>query len=392
MTNINWRWLVLWLFVLFSCQQVQAASINGKVIEINDGDEFTISNLNRPVRIKLIGMDAPEKDQAFGAAAKQHLFDLIYDKYVSVEYAGIGQHSSLIGRVLLNDMDVSAQMIRDGAAWFDVNARGLLSETQRQVYSQSEQAARNEKRGLWQADDPIAPWDFVKGVALNKNPVASLATVPVRQVKRDRPTPELNSVSLISTGSAVAQPLAALGDMSWSDGSIARSWRHFQATGTAFSAVLPEGGKQMVKSVPFGDQMISVNYYLVRDGDSIYELVWMAGPFLGETDSAAIDSASDGFIRGVTSGFGNAGGGSFQCEPSAQRNISSAGYAGREFDLTKCTVPGMTRIYTKVVGNERQIYAGLVFYKEEDDNVTRFLKSLSVNARKVDGPKSKETK
>src|SRR6185436_20017335 len=95
-----------------------ASSLTGKVIEVNDGDEITVSNLNRPVRIKLLAIDAPEKDQAFGAAAKQHLFDLVYDKFVTVEYSGIGEHSSLLGRVvlILNNSDICAQMIRDGAA------------------------------------------------------------------------------------------------------------------------------------------------------------------------------------------------------------------------------------------------------------------------------------
>jgi endonuclease YncB( thermonuclease family) len=146
-----------------TAEGIQAAPLFGKVIEINDGDTITIFNLNRPVRVRLMGIDAPEKNQSFGDVAKQHLSDLIYDKFVSVEYSGLGQNGSLIGRVLINDLDVGAQMIRDGVAWYDPSYKNRLTDAEREVYIQSEQAARIEKRGLWQADHPTPPWEFVKG-------------------------------------------------------------------------------------------------------------------------------------------------------------------------------------------------------------------------------------
>ena len=65
------------LFCVRSCCTVNAASLFGKVIEVNSGDVITIFNLNRPVRVKLLGVDAPEMDQAFGDVAKKHLSDLV---------------------------------------------------------------------------------------------------------------------------------------------------------------------------------------------------------------------------------------------------------------------------------------------------------------------------
>src|SRR6476619_3246584 len=69
---------------------VNASSLFGKVIEVNSGDVITIFNLNRPVRVKLMGVDAPEMDQSFGDVARKHLGDLVFEKSVLVEYAGIG--------------------------------------------------------------------------------------------------------------------------------------------------------------------------------------------------------------------------------------------------------------------------------------------------------------
>ncbi|PYS71928.1 MAG: hypothetical protein DMF69_09010 [Acidobacteria bacterium] len=390
-TNVWWVFLAVFAISLFSGQQARGASLTGKVIEVNDGDEITIFNLNRPVRIKLLAIDAPEKDQAFGAAAKQHLFDLVYDKVVVVEYAGIGEHSMLIGRVVLNETDVCAQMIRDGAAWFDHFNKNLLTDSQREIYSKSEEAARGERRGLWQAEAPEAPWDFVKAERERKNPVANrpagtLDNHPV--VKRDRVTPELTNLNLLRTGTSVARPSGAFDDMSWADGTVQRSWKKFQPAGENFSAFMPEGGKTTSQEVLLADIKVKVNYYVVREANSVYESLWMSGPVLGETDSEAVQSAMGGFIRGVKNGLEADGNSSFVCVPSSQRNISSAGYTGREFDLTECTIPGMMRVYTRVVGKERYIYGGAVFFRDEDANVSKFLKSFTVVSTKSVAPKS----
>ena len=72
-THSRWLGLVVFALSLIVCQQARAASITGKVVEVNEGDEITIFNLNRNVRIRLMAIDAPEPSQAFGAVAKQHL-------------------------------------------------------------------------------------------------------------------------------------------------------------------------------------------------------------------------------------------------------------------------------------------------------------------------------
>jgi endonuclease YncB( thermonuclease family) len=163
--------VLLCIFVWAGAGCAHASSLVGKVIEVNSGDVITIFNLNRPVRVRLLGVDAPEMDQAFGDVAKKHLADLVYDKSVLVEYAGIAADSSLTGRVLLGSTDIGAQMIRDGAAWLDPRNQHRLNATDQEVYQQSEQAARSERRGLWQDENAVAPWEFVKAVALRRNPV-----------------------------------------------------------------------------------------------------------------------------------------------------------------------------------------------------------------------------
>lgn len=175
------RFVLLCVFALcVPSVEVRAASLFGKVIDVSSGDVITVFNLNRPVRVKLLGVDAPEMDQAFGDVAKKHLSDLIHGKSVLVEYSGIAADRSVAGRVLLNDIDIGAQMIRDGVAWFDPNNLSHLSATDREVYQQSEQAARSERRGLWQAENPVAPWEFAKAKSLKTYRVASLNRILLR--------------------------------------------------------------------------------------------------------------------------------------------------------------------------------------------------------------------
>ena len=189
--------LALVLCLLFHLD-AHASTLAGRVIEVNSGDVITIYNLNRPVRIRLLGVDAPELDQAFGDVARKHLSDLVCDKSVLVDYSGIAADSSLTGRVLLNNTDIGAQMIRDGAAWLDQNNQDRLSATDREVYQLSQEAARSERRGLWQAENPVAPWDFVKAEALKKNPYLSLKTLLPEPNRKTKAPSELTNLTLMS--------------------------------------------------------------------------------------------------------------------------------------------------------------------------------------------------
>src|SRR5262249_38708036 len=162
-----------------------------------------IFNMNRPVRIRLIGIDAPERNQPFGDIARQHLSDLVYDKMVIAEYSGFSADHSLIGRVRLNDVDISAQMLRDGAAWFD--PRATVSDSQRDLYFQSEQAARKEHRGLWQTEGAIAPWEFVKAEANQQKASTAANSASSELPKSNNPAAGLNNISLMSTSGRTAR-------------------------------------------------------------------------------------------------------------------------------------------------------------------------------------------
>ena len=365
----------------FACGHARANSFVGKVIEINDGDEITIFNMNRPVRIRLIGMDAPERNQPFGDIARQHLSDLVYNKQVLVEYSGIGEHSSLIGRVLLNDLDISAQMIRDGAAWFD--SRATLSDSQREIYFQSEQAARKEHRGLWQSEGAIPPWEFVKAEASQRKPATVTNSASSELPKSNTPPPELNSMSLRATGGRAARPLSSLSDAYLAMSESRKPWYTLQPKGENFSVFVPKGGLEDFKPIPFKGQTVNVNTYVVRDGFSIYALSWAIGPNDGATDADAVKFGLSAIYKDMNAAFDAARlNTDFDCEPANERKISAAGYVGKEFDLSSCPIRGLAKVFTRTVGSQRQIYLAYVFSNDMEPSVSKFISSFRVGVAK----------
>ena len=379
------RFFVLaFALVTFLSTNVEAATLFGRVVEINDGDVITVFNLNRPVRIKILAIDAPEAGQAFGDVAKKHLSDLVYDKSVLVEYWGISADGSLVGRVTLDNADIGAQMIRDGAAWFDAGNQGRLSVADREVYHQSELAARAERRGLWQAPEPIAPWEFVRAKALRRSPAAELNSVlPAATTKPSRPKSELTNLTLM-TASTAPSPAANDADSAWAMSAGPKTWQSYKPDGENFSALVPDDGMKKQIQVPFGDQAADVNVYAARDGGAIYALMWMTGPSYGEADRPTIQAAVQGFLKGVAAGYQQRNNSEFSCELQGERRFSAGGFSASEYDLPSCTIPAKVRAYTRVVGDERQLYIGAAFYsQDETTNVTRFMKSFTITGSKA---------
>ena len=355
----------------------EAASLYGKVIEVNSGDVITIFNLNRPVRVKLLGVDAPEMNQVFGDVAKKHLYDLVFDKGVLVNYSGIAADKSLTGRVSLNDVDIGAQMIRDGAAWFDSNNIDRLSATDREIYQQSEQAARSEKRGLWQQPNPVAPWEFVKAENARITPAVSLSrNEPSLRARPDGSASELTNFSLMTRNVKAAEPSAAVSvlksEMIEGDG---------LPSGLPFTALPPPNGTRIVKSVTFRSEIVKTNQYLAFEGRNLYTIGWFTAKTLGEDDHMALDQFVFSEFMAGAAGALSGGDPNARCHPQSEKDVSANGYFGVEIDLSLCPMPTRIRAFTKTTGDHREVYFAAVTFREEDANVTRFLKTFTMRGK-----------
>lgn len=145
---------LLFIFPLF----LSAKALSGRVIKIADGDTFTLLvNNKEQVKVRLYGIDAPEKNQAYGKRAKQYLSKLIWGVPVTVNVIEQDRYGRSIGKVSTNQIkDVSLEMIRAGYAWL---YREYCND---RAYEIAEKNARRNRKGLWQDAHPIKPQEFRK--------------------------------------------------------------------------------------------------------------------------------------------------------------------------------------------------------------------------------------
>jgi endonuclease YncB( thermonuclease family) len=107
------------LFALaFVAHGAIAGEIVGRVVAIADGDTLTVLDARkRQHKIRLDGIDAPERRQAFGKRSRQSLAELCSGKAAIVQDQGKDRYRRTIGRVTCAGVDANAEQVRRGMAW-----------------------------------------------------------------------------------------------------------------------------------------------------------------------------------------------------------------------------------------------------------------------------------
>jgi len=156
--------LLLSFLLIFSVCTASASKIlQGQVVSVADGDTITVLDAEKNQhKIRLQGIDAPEKAQAFGAKSKQALYEMVHGKTVQVSFEKSDKYGRILGKVLLDGQDICHQQIKAGLAWHYKKYQNEQPLVDRDAYSASETAAKSEKLGLWSDPRPVAPWDFRK--------------------------------------------------------------------------------------------------------------------------------------------------------------------------------------------------------------------------------------
>lgn len=151
---------LLVLVVTVSCNSIsgdkrESASNTGKVISILDGDTYDILvEGNRTIRVRMEGIDAPEKGMPFYRVAKNYLGNLCFNKNVRLEVTGKDNHGRTLAFSYLDDgKELSHEMIQAGLAWH------FKKYSTDSVLSNLEIEARNNKLGLWVDKNPMPPWE-----------------------------------------------------------------------------------------------------------------------------------------------------------------------------------------------------------------------------------------
>jgi len=150
----------------------QPQTITGKVVGVSDGETITVLDTdNRQHRVRLMGIDAPESNQAYGSRAKQSLSDLVFGRVVTVTSEAKDMYGRVLGDVTLDGKNINLEQLRRGMAWFyRFYAKELRTEDVT-AYRQAEEQARKERRGLWADASPVPPWEFRESGKTAKAPV-----------------------------------------------------------------------------------------------------------------------------------------------------------------------------------------------------------------------------
>ena len=147
--------------LLFVAGNLNASILQGKVVHVADGDTITVLDAtNTQHKIRLQGIDAPEKAQAFGQKSKQSLSQLVHSKKVTVEFQKKDKYDRSVGKVVLNGTDVCLEQIKLGMAWHYKHYESEQPKEDRETYAQAEIAARTNAIGLWKDKQTIPPWEF----------------------------------------------------------------------------------------------------------------------------------------------------------------------------------------------------------------------------------------
>ena len=145
------------LSFIFTCS-VFAQTLTGIVVSIADGDTFTLLDSdNKQIKIRLHGIDCPERKQAYSKQATDFISERIFRKSVTVIVKDKDRYRRIVGEVFYNDAtNLNLEILANGFAWH------YKRYDKSEAYSKAEQSAKEKQLGLWQDKNPIAPWDYRK--------------------------------------------------------------------------------------------------------------------------------------------------------------------------------------------------------------------------------------
>ena len=144
----------IFLNVPYAEAQKNYSNIPGIVVKVYDGDTITLQNNNGTYKIRLAGIDAPESRQAYGNVSRNYLYNMVRDRFVYAEVQNKDRYGRYVAKIMLDNTDVNAEMLRAGLAWH------YKQYNNNYEYAMLEQEAKKNRRGLWIEKNPIPPWIY----------------------------------------------------------------------------------------------------------------------------------------------------------------------------------------------------------------------------------------
>ncbi|TNH36295.1 thermonuclease [Campylobacter helveticus] len=152
-------------FTTFLAQKNLEKELTGKVSKVIDGDTIELlakTSKENPynhiakLKIRLYGIDAPEKKQEFGIQAKNYLSSLIFNEEVKIIVENQDKYGRLVGTIYFNNKDINKEMVKNGYAWAyeEYSTKYLAHQADAQMF----------KLGLFKDENAIKPSEFRKAI------------------------------------------------------------------------------------------------------------------------------------------------------------------------------------------------------------------------------------
>lgn len=147
--------LIFLLFFICSKLTFGQNILQGKVIRVADGDTFTLIHNKVSHKIRLHGIDCPEKGQEFSQVAKEFTKERTLQKNVKVEVLKKDQYGRNVGIVWLEDgSNLNLQLLNEGLAWH------YTKFDKSDAFRNAENQAKHYKKKIWSVQNPLAPWTY----------------------------------------------------------------------------------------------------------------------------------------------------------------------------------------------------------------------------------------
>jgi endonuclease YncB( thermonuclease family) len=149
------------------------ADVTGTVVGVADGDTVTVLDADRVQhKVRIAGIDAPEKGQPFGQKAKERMSDMVFGKEVLIDGDKRDRYGRIVAKIWVTPSDCSQcpktldaglAMLTVGLAWHYKKYQSEQTAEDRERYAFAEYEAKAKRVGLWDDPNSIPPWDWRKG-------------------------------------------------------------------------------------------------------------------------------------------------------------------------------------------------------------------------------------
>lgn len=156
MLKINLKSILIILLMMFSLSALADRAIYGRVVSVADGDTLTVLDAEyQQHKVRLAGIDAPEKAMPFGQVSKQKLAEICFEKSAEVKIVNIDRYERAVGDVVCDGVYANEEMVKGGYAWvYRHYDQGF------EAFYPLEQEAKDAKLGLWLDPEPTPPWQW----------------------------------------------------------------------------------------------------------------------------------------------------------------------------------------------------------------------------------------